>query len=54
MERFLLFDSGCAVCSELAREIEHESGGWMMVRSLRDLDPFKEVKALATSLVAIN
>ncbi len=36
MERYLLFDSGCSVCSSLANQIEHASKGWLQARSLRD------------------
>lgn len=36
MNRFLLFDSGCALCSGLASAIERESDGWLSARSLRD------------------
>lgn len=38
MERFLLFDSECALCTDLASAIEHESGGWLIARSLRNPD----------------
>lgn len=36
MERYLLFDSGCMRCTELARQIEHATQGWLKARSLRD------------------
>lgn len=36
MHRYLLFDSGCTVCTGLADEIERESGGLLEARSLRD------------------
>ena len=36
MERFLLFDAGCVLCSQLARSIEQESNGWLNVRGLRE------------------
>lgn len=36
MDRFLLFDSGCSLCSALASEIERETDGWLTARSLRD------------------
>ncbi len=36
MERYLLFDAGCAYCSTLAQTIEQESQGWLQARSLRD------------------
>ncbi len=36
MKRYLLFDSGCSLCSKLAEAIEQEAGGKLMVRSLRD------------------
>lgn len=36
MERYLLFDSGCSVCTELAEQIETLSEGRLAVRSLRD------------------
>jgi len=38
MERYLLFDSGCLVCSGLAAEIEQAGGGWLGVRSLRSAE----------------
>ena len=34
--RWLLYDSGCAVCAALAQEVETLSGGRLGVRSLRD------------------
>ncbi len=42
MERFLLFDSGCSVCTGLAHAIETSAGGRLKARSLRD----PEMKAL--------
>jgi hypothetical protein len=36
MERFLLFDSGCSSCSELAHAIERETDGLLKARSLRE------------------
>lgn len=36
MERFLLFDSGCSLCSQLADIVEYESNGWLTARSLRE------------------
>ncbi len=41
-QRYLLFDSGCSVCTRLAEDIERTSDGWLAARSLRDPD----VKAL--------
>jgi len=38
MERYVLFDSGCLVCSGLAQEIEQAAGGWLSVRSLRSAE----------------
>lgn len=38
MQRYLLFDAGCSVCTRLAENIERESDGWLMARSLRDPD----------------
>ncbi len=35
MKRYLLFDSGCAVCSGLAHDIVQESGGKLEAHSLR-------------------
>lgn len=29
MKRYLLFDSGCSLCTQLARDIEFESDGWL-------------------------
>jgi predicted DCC family thiol-disulfide oxidoreductase YuxK len=42
MELSLLFDSGCAVCTKLARAIERETEGWLAARSLHE----PEVRAL--------
>lgn len=36
MPRYLLFDSGCALCTGLAQKIERETAGWLTARSLRD------------------
>ncbi|MCS6847379.1 MAG: hypothetical protein RMN52_06655 [Anaerolineae bacterium] len=36
MKRYLLFDSGCAICRDLAHQIETESNGWLTARSLRE------------------
>lgn len=36
MERYLLFDSGCSLCTQLARDIEKESDGWLAAHSLGD------------------
>ena len=36
MIRYLLFDSGCSTCSTLAKGIARESGGLLVMRSLRD------------------
>ncbi|MEW6233180.1 MAG: hypothetical protein AB1566_12815 [Chloroflexota bacterium] len=36
MNRFLLFDAGCATCTELARAIEREAAGWLTAQSLRE------------------
>ena len=37
MERYLLFDSGCNMCTKLAYDIEQEAGDWLVAHSLRDL-----------------
>jgi predicted DCC family thiol-disulfide oxidoreductase YuxK len=37
-QRYLLFDSGCSVCTRLAEDIERASDGWLAARSLRDPD----------------
>lgn len=37
MRRYLLFDSGCSVCSELARNVEYQSKGRLSAQSLGDL-----------------
>lgn len=42
MERSLLFDSGCAACTKLARAIEHDTEGWLAARSLHE----PEIQAL--------
>jgi hypothetical protein len=36
MKRYLLFDSGCSLCSKLAQDIEGVADGWLIARSLRD------------------
>lgn len=36
MQRYLLFDSGCSICTDIAASIEEESNGWLEARSLRD------------------
>jgi len=36
MKRYLLFDSGCSLCTEVARRVEEAAGGWLEARSLRD------------------
>lgn len=38
MERYLLFDSGCRACTNIAQAVEKESSNWLMARSLRDLE----------------
>lgn len=38
MRRTLLFDSGCAPCTGLARAIERETDGWLVARSLHEPD----------------
>lgn len=35
MERYLLFDPGCSLCTELAETIEQEARGWLRTESLR-------------------
>lgn len=36
MERYLLFDSKCLQCSQIARTIERFCDGWCAVRSLHE------------------
>ena len=36
MKRFLLFDSNCGICSNIASEIERELDGWLQTKSLHD------------------
>lgn len=36
MKRYLLFDSGCRMCTDVARSIELEAGEWLQARSLHD------------------
>ena len=36
MERYLLFDSGCSLCSSIARQVEEAADGQLTPRSLRD------------------
>ncbi len=38
MHRYLLFDSGCMVCSGLAQTVVHESDGWLEARTLHEPD----------------
>jgi hypothetical protein len=42
MKRYLLFDSGCSLCTELAEQIASSVDGWLTARSLRE----PEVQAL--------
>ncbi len=36
MKRYLLFDLGCSLDTEVARRVEEAAGGWLQARSLRD------------------
>ena len=36
MKRYLLFDSGCSLCTEVAKRVEEASDGWLEARSLRE------------------
>jgi predicted DCC family thiol-disulfide oxidoreductase YuxK len=36
MQRLLLFDSACSLCTQLARSIESETKSWLTARTLRD------------------
>lgn len=36
MKRYLLFDSGCALCTAMAQQMAQTAGEWLHVRSLRD------------------
>lgn len=36
MERYLLFDGGCTLCTGLAHDIEHATNGWLTAHSLRE------------------
>ena len=36
MQRYLLFDAGCAVCNQLARAIEEAAGGKLEAVSIRE------------------
>jgi hypothetical protein len=36
MQRYLLFDSGCSLCSNLAQSVQAESNGMLTARSLRE------------------
>lgn len=38
MKHYLLFDSGCSLCTSLAQSIEQASHGWLTAHSLRDPD----------------
>ncbi len=38
MKHYLLFDSGCSLCTQLARDIEQEAQGKLEARSLRDAE----------------
>lgn len=42
MQRFLLFDGGCQICSEAVSDIEMIAKGWLTVKSLND----PEIRAL--------
>lgn len=35
--RYLLFDSGCATCADVARSVERETEGWLSARSLHEV-----------------
>lgn len=35
-KRYLLFDSGCSECTEIAQAVEQETEGWLTARSLHD------------------
>ncbi len=37
-KRYLLFDSGCSECTEIAQSVEKETEGWLSARSLQDRD----------------
>lgn len=36
--RYLLFDSGCSTCTEIAQAVENETDGWLTARSLREAE----------------
>ncbi len=36
MKRYLLFDAGCSLCTEIAKRVEEASDGWLEARSLRE------------------
>ena len=38
MTRYLLFDSGCIVCTDVAQSIERATDGWLIAKSLRSAD----------------
>lgn len=47
MIRNLLFDSGCAVCSDIAEAVNAEADGWLTARSLLDPEIVKTLDAHA-------
>jgi hypothetical protein len=60
MQRFLLFDSGCAVCSSVAEQVEQDAGGWLQVRDLNDpemrqlLDQHYPTRVFRPTLVVVD
>ena len=49
MERYLLFDSGCSLCSNLAQSVQAESNGMLTARSLRE----PAIQTILNEVVAI-
>lgn len=41
--RYLLFDSGCATCTDVARSVEPETGDWLTARSLHEEEVQKQL-----------
>ena len=52
MQRYLLFNSGCATCTQLAQAIERESNGWLVGKSLTDASMCALVKQVRPNSLA--
>ncbi len=56
MKRYLLFDSGCSICSKLAHNIEEIAEGWLVARSLgeRSMQTLLKNDPLKYSVTKVN